>query len=73
MFLWNCGVGPTGGGTGWPGEIWIETQLNEYDLCTVGKINKQKFADAIMLTYILLKLNVDPFLQVASPIIVNDW
>lgn len=52
------------------GKIWSETKLNGYNLC---RGNKQEFADAIKLTFILLKFNMYPFfLIVASPFIVND-
>lgn len=36
-----------------------------------NKINRQDFADAIVLTFILLKFNLDAFLLVASPIITT--
>lgn len=39
----------------------------------VGKINKQVIADAIILTFISLKFNLDSFLFISSPIIVNDY
>lgn len=44
-------------------------KLNEYDLCWE---NKQGFSDAIMLTFSLLTFNMDPFLLVGSPVIIND-
>lgn len=42
--------------------------LNEYDL---SRENKQEFADAIVLIFSSLKINLDPFVTY-SPIIVND-
>ena len=39
--------------------IWSETEFNEYDL-----LNENKFADAIVLTFIPQKFNLDPLLLV---------
>lgn len=48
-------------------------KLSWMNMVYVGKINKLEFADAVMLTFISVKLSLDHFLSAAWAFIVDDW
>ncbi len=48
----------------------MKIKLNEHNLC---RENQPDFADALALSFISLKFNLDHFLMIASSIIFNDF